>query len=257
MSATTRVIVVHRRRVGAGRGDRQPLRIRRRPRGRGRHRRAARAAKSPTTSPRPGSRPSRRPSTSRAKAKSRRCSTRSPNATDASTRWCARPRSRRARRSSTAPTKSWQQVLDVNLKGPFLCCKHGIPAIAGSGGGAVVLLGSVLGAIGSPGYAAVLRVEGRARQPRQAGRDRTRGRRRAGERRVAVGHRRRTVRRPASGSARPMVAATRPSRSALLEARAAPYSQRRDHRRSTADGRPPHRLTHDEPDRYQGSRRRR
>src|SRR6185437_3473537 len=48
----------------------------------------------------------------------------------------------------------WQQVLDVNLKGPFLCCKHGIPAIARTGGGSVVLLGSVLGAIGSPGYAA-------------------------------------------------------------------------------------------------------
>jgi NAD(P)-dependent dehydrogenase (short-subunit alcohol dehydrogenase family) len=48
----------------------------------------------------------------------------------------------------------WQRVLDVNLKGPFLCCKHGIPAIARTGGGSVVLLGSVLGAIGSPGYAA-------------------------------------------------------------------------------------------------------
>jgi meso-butanediol dehydrogenase / (S,S)-butanediol dehydrogenase / diacetyl reductase len=48
----------------------------------------------------------------------------------------------------------WQRVLDVNVKGVFLCCKHGIPAIAKSGGGAVVLLGSVLGAIGSPGYAA-------------------------------------------------------------------------------------------------------
>jgi NAD(P)-dependent dehydrogenase (short-subunit alcohol dehydrogenase family) len=48
----------------------------------------------------------------------------------------------------------WQRVLDVNVKGPFLCCKHGIPAIARSGGGSVVLLGSVLGAIGSPGYAA-------------------------------------------------------------------------------------------------------
>jgi NAD(P)-dependent dehydrogenase (short-subunit alcohol dehydrogenase family) len=48
----------------------------------------------------------------------------------------------------------WQRVLDVNAKGPFLCMKHAIPAIANSGGGAVVLLGSVLGAIGSPGYAA-------------------------------------------------------------------------------------------------------
>ena len=49
---------------------------------------------------------------------------------------------------------AWRQVLDVNLKGPFLCMKHGIPLMAGGGGGAVVLLGSVLGAIGSPGYAA-------------------------------------------------------------------------------------------------------
>ncbi len=50
--------------------------------------------------------------------------------------------------------EDWQHVLDVNLKGAFLCMKHGIPPIARNGGGAVVLLGSVLGAIGSPGYAA-------------------------------------------------------------------------------------------------------
>jgi NAD(P)-dependent dehydrogenase (short-subunit alcohol dehydrogenase family) len=50
--------------------------------------------------------------------------------------------------------EDWQRVLDVNLKGPFLCMKHAIPQLVASGGGAVVLLGSVLGAIGSPGYAA-------------------------------------------------------------------------------------------------------
>jgi meso-butanediol dehydrogenase/(S,S)-butanediol dehydrogenase/diacetyl reductase len=48
----------------------------------------------------------------------------------------------------------WQRVLDVNLKGPFLCMRHAIPAIARNGGGSVVLLGSVLGVIGSSGYAA-------------------------------------------------------------------------------------------------------
>ncbi len=48
----------------------------------------------------------------------------------------------------------WQRVLDVNLKGPFLCLKHGIPAMVRAGGGSAILLGSVLGAIGSPGYAA-------------------------------------------------------------------------------------------------------
>jgi NAD(P)-dependent dehydrogenase (short-subunit alcohol dehydrogenase family) len=48
----------------------------------------------------------------------------------------------------------WQRILDVNLKGPFLCMKHGIPHITAAGGGSVVLMSSVLGAIGSPGYAA-------------------------------------------------------------------------------------------------------
>ena len=48
----------------------------------------------------------------------------------------------------------WQRVLDVNLKGPFLCMRAGIPAITRGGGGAVVALGSTLGAIGHPGFAA-------------------------------------------------------------------------------------------------------
>jgi NAD(P)-dependent dehydrogenase (short-subunit alcohol dehydrogenase family) len=48
----------------------------------------------------------------------------------------------------------WQHVLDVNLKAPFLCLKHGLPLLADSGGGSVVLMGSVLGSIGSPQYAA-------------------------------------------------------------------------------------------------------
>jgi NAD(P)-dependent dehydrogenase (short-subunit alcohol dehydrogenase family) len=48
----------------------------------------------------------------------------------------------------------WQRVLDVNLKGPFLCMKHAIPAMIRGGQGSVVLMGSVLGSIGAPGYAA-------------------------------------------------------------------------------------------------------
>jgi NAD(P)-dependent dehydrogenase (short-subunit alcohol dehydrogenase family) len=48
----------------------------------------------------------------------------------------------------------WRRILDVNLKGPFLCMKHALPPMVSTGGGAVILLGSVLGAIGSPGYAA-------------------------------------------------------------------------------------------------------
>jgi NAD(P)-dependent dehydrogenase (short-subunit alcohol dehydrogenase family) len=48
----------------------------------------------------------------------------------------------------------WHRVLDVNLKGPFLCMKHAIPAMIRNGSGSVVLMGSVLGSIGAPGYAA-------------------------------------------------------------------------------------------------------
>jgi NAD(P)-dependent dehydrogenase (short-subunit alcohol dehydrogenase family) len=48
----------------------------------------------------------------------------------------------------------WQRIIDVNLKGAFLSLKFALPRLVDSGGGSVVLLGSVLGAIGSPGYAA-------------------------------------------------------------------------------------------------------
>ena len=40
---------------------------------------------------------------------------------------------------------AWRRVLDVNLKGPFLCMKHGLGPMVSSGGGSVILLGSVLG----------------------------------------------------------------------------------------------------------------
>ncbi|MGH8986231.1 MAG: SDR family NAD(P)-dependent oxidoreductase [Acidimicrobiia bacterium] len=48
----------------------------------------------------------------------------------------------------------WQRIIDVNLKGPFLCMKHGIPLMTRNGGGSCVLMGSTLGSIGSPNYAA-------------------------------------------------------------------------------------------------------
>jgi meso-butanediol dehydrogenase/(S,S)-butanediol dehydrogenase/diacetyl reductase len=48
----------------------------------------------------------------------------------------------------------WQRILDVNLKGPFLCMKHAIPLMTANSGGSCVLMGSTLGAIGSPNYAA-------------------------------------------------------------------------------------------------------
>jgi len=48
----------------------------------------------------------------------------------------------------------WQRVLDVNLKGPFLCMRAAIPAMVDAGGGSVIALGSTLGLIAAPGYPA-------------------------------------------------------------------------------------------------------
>jgi len=44
---------------------------------------------------------------------------------------------------------AWQRVLDVNLTGVFLCCKHGIPRLLAAGGGSVVNTASIFGLIGS------------------------------------------------------------------------------------------------------------
>jgi NAD(P)-dependent dehydrogenase (short-subunit alcohol dehydrogenase family) len=44
--------------------------------------------------------------------------------------------------------EAWDQVLAVNLGSVFLCCKHAVPALLASGGGAVVNLASVLGLVG-------------------------------------------------------------------------------------------------------------
>jgi NAD(P)-dependent dehydrogenase (short-subunit alcohol dehydrogenase family) len=54
----------------------------------------------------------------------------------------------------------WQRVLDVDLKGPFVCMRHAIPMMVRSGGGAVIALGSVLGASSAPGYAAYCTAKG-------------------------------------------------------------------------------------------------
>jgi 3-oxoacyl-[acyl-carrier protein] reductase len=50
--------------------------------------------------------------------------------------------------------EDWQQVLDVNLKGPFLCMRAAIPVMAANGGGSVIALGSTLGLIVAPGHPA-------------------------------------------------------------------------------------------------------
>jgi len=43
----------------------------------------------------------------------------------------------------TTSEETWNQVIDVNLKGVFLCSKYSIPHMQKSGGGAIVNIGSI------------------------------------------------------------------------------------------------------------------
>jgi len=54
----------------------------------------------------------------------------------------------------------WQQVLDVDVKGPFLCMRAAIPHMVQHGGGSVIAMGSTLGLIVSPGHAAYCAAKG-------------------------------------------------------------------------------------------------
>lgn len=43
----------------------------------------------------------------------------------------------------------WDRIINVNLKGVYLCCKYGIPALIDAGGGSVINTASAAGLIGS------------------------------------------------------------------------------------------------------------
>jgi NAD(P)-dependent dehydrogenase (short-subunit alcohol dehydrogenase family) len=47
------------------------------------------------------------------------------------------------------PEDTWDQVLAINLKGVWLGCKHGIPALLDSGGGSIVNVASLVALMGS------------------------------------------------------------------------------------------------------------
>jgi NAD(P)-dependent dehydrogenase (short-subunit alcohol dehydrogenase family) len=44
---------------------------------------------------------------------------------------------------------AWQRVQDVNLRGVFLCCRHGIPHLLESGGGSVINTASFVAVMGA------------------------------------------------------------------------------------------------------------
>jgi NAD(P)-dependent dehydrogenase (short-subunit alcohol dehydrogenase family) len=52
------------------------------------------------------------------------------------------------------PLDSWQKVIDVNLSGVFYCLRYQIPALLARGGGAIVNMASILGAVGFANSAA-------------------------------------------------------------------------------------------------------
>jgi len=45
--------------------------------------------------------------------------------------------------------EAWQRVQDVNTKGVFLCCKHGIPRLFERGGGSVINVASFVAILGA------------------------------------------------------------------------------------------------------------
>jgi NAD(P)-dependent dehydrogenase (short-subunit alcohol dehydrogenase family) len=45
--------------------------------------------------------------------------------------------------------EAWQRVQDVNTKGVFLCCKHGIPYLQERGGGSVINVASFVAILGA------------------------------------------------------------------------------------------------------------
>lgn len=56
--------------------------------------------------------------------------------------------------------EEWQDILDVDLKGPFLAMRAGIPHLVANGGGSVIALGSTLGLIVAPGHPAYCAAKG-------------------------------------------------------------------------------------------------
>jgi NAD(P)-dependent dehydrogenase (short-subunit alcohol dehydrogenase family) len=49
----------------------------------------------------------------------------------------------------TTPVSTFARTMDVNVKGVFLCCRHGIPALLESGGGSIVNVASFVAHMGA------------------------------------------------------------------------------------------------------------
>ncbi|MDB5057161.1 MAG: Short-chain dehydrogenase/reductase [Chloroflexi bacterium] len=57
-------------------------------------------------------------------------------------------------------TEFWDQVLNVNLRGAFYCCKHAVPLMRANKGGSIVNIGSLNGIQGLPNLIAYASAKG-------------------------------------------------------------------------------------------------
>ena len=57
-------------------------------------------------------------------------------------------------------TDLWEQVLNVNLRSAFYCCKHAMPQMRAAGGGSIVNIGSINGIQGLPNVVAYAAAKG-------------------------------------------------------------------------------------------------
>ena len=60
--------------------------------------------------------------------------------------------------------EQWQRILSINVQGVFLGCKHAVPAMRATGGGAIVNLLSLAAFLGTPDLAAYGASKGAVRQ---------------------------------------------------------------------------------------------
>jgi NAD(P)-dependent dehydrogenase (short-subunit alcohol dehydrogenase family) len=56
--------------------------------------------------------------------------------------------------------EEWDRLMDVNLKGTWLCLKYQIPAMLRQGGGAIVNMASITGVVGFPGISVYAATKG-------------------------------------------------------------------------------------------------
>ena len=57
-------------------------------------------------------------------------------------------------------TDLWEQVLNVNLRSAFYCCKYAVPHLQAAGGGSIVNIGSIHGLQGTPNLVAYSAAKG-------------------------------------------------------------------------------------------------